>query len=49
MANILWGFIGKKQKNVTRQDNRLLVGDVGTYIYAAAVERGLGSNVDLAQ
>jgi transposase-like protein len=28
----IWGFIGKKAKNVTRQDNRLLVGDVWTYI-----------------
>jgi IS1 family transposase len=28
----IWGFIGKKAKNVTRSDNRLLVGDVWTYI-----------------
>ncbi len=28
----IWGFIGKKQKQVTRSDNRLLVGDVWVYI-----------------
>ena len=28
----IWGFIGKKQKNVTRQDDRREVGDVWTYI-----------------
>src|SRR5271154_5087366 len=28
----IWGFIGKKQKQVTRADNRLLVGDVWVYI-----------------
>src|SRR6202046_5581904 len=28
----IWGFIGKKQKNVTRQDGRREVGDVWTYI-----------------
>jgi IS1 family transposase len=28
----VWGFIGKKQKNVTREDNRYEVGDVWTYI-----------------
>lgn len=28
----IWGFIGKKQKNVTRCDDKHLVGDVWTYI-----------------
>jgi IS1 family transposase len=28
----VWGFIGKKQKNVTCEDNRQEVGDVWTYI-----------------
>lgn len=28
----IWGFIGKKQKNVTRSDDKHLVGDVWTYI-----------------
>jgi IS1 family transposase len=28
----IWGFIGKKQKQVTRSDSRHLVGDVWTYI-----------------
>jgi IS1 family transposase len=28
----IWGFIGKKQKQVTRADDRHLVGDVWTYI-----------------
>jgi IS1 family transposase len=28
----IWGFIGKKQKQVTRSDDRRLVGDVWTYI-----------------
>lgn len=28
----IWGFIGKKQKNVTRADDKRLVGDVWTYI-----------------
>jgi IS1 family transposase len=28
----IWGFIGKKQRNVTRSDDRHLVGDVWTYI-----------------
>jgi IS1 family transposase len=28
----IWGFIGKKQKNVTRADDKHLVGDVWTYI-----------------
>jgi transposase-like protein len=91
----IWGFIGKKQKQVTRSDDKHLVGDVWTYIaldvktklipsyfigkrdayhtnafmmdlsarlknrvqissdslqsYAAAVERGFGSDVDYGQ
>jgi IS1 family transposase len=91
----IWGFIGKKQKNVVRSDDRHLVGDVWTYIaldvktklipsyivgkrdhyhthafmydlssriknrvqlssdslnlYASAVERGFGENVDYVQ
>jgi len=28
----IWGLIGKKQKNVRRSDDKLLVGDVWTYI-----------------
>src|SRR5471030_1739752 len=28
----IWGFIGKKQKNVRRSEDKRLVGDVWTYI-----------------
>lgn len=35
----IWGFVGKKQKNVRRSDNRREVGDVWTFVAVDAASR----------